>query len=119
MGCRLVKVDGSCSARGLKPASRRGLGLDVEFKVQVKVNTKRNTPKNIRVGLWLASPHPPSPTSRTFHDADRGGVQERQTLEQICRELSVEELGLRAVENWAQRIALGPGKRSYHSFLVP
>ena len=48
--CRLVRVeglglrvDGLCSALGLEPAFRQGLGSGVGFKVQVKVNTNRGT----------------------------------------------------------------------------
>ena len=32
--CRFVRVDGLCSALGLEPEFRRGLGLGVGFKVQ-------------------------------------------------------------------------------------
>ena len=39
----LGRICGICSALGLEPAFRRGLGLGVGFKVQVKVNQNRST----------------------------------------------------------------------------
>ena len=37
----LGRICSVCSALGLEPAFRRGLGLGVGFKVQVKVNQKK------------------------------------------------------------------------------
>ena len=39
----LGRICSVCSALGLEPAFRRGLGLGVGFKVQVKVNQNRST----------------------------------------------------------------------------
>ena len=39
----LGRICSVCSALGLEPAFRRGLGLGVGFKVRVKVNQNRST----------------------------------------------------------------------------
>ena len=97
MGCTFVRVDGLCSALGLEPAFRQGLGWGAGFKVQAKVNQNKSTRYTLRYrvcGLRRAcvrsclvaaptaptpSPHTPALPPRPLPDHTIGGGRERQT----------------------------------------
>ena len=83
----LGRICSVCSA--LEPAFRRGLGLGVEFKVQVKVNQNRSTRYVIGFtaceGLACepgGSSNPPPPPN-PLPDHTMGGGLERQTPDHV------------------------------------